>query len=238
MTAQPTPTTAAATDTTKTARDETPIDAAALVRDADTMSDAEVTHIFAGLAAHAALDPEKYPYFPKVGRAFLRDLGTLVAEHQARKEQERRTAASAASAEPIVTQRPTLRHTIEVTIPEISAASSLGGFPVHVDSYVLSETITLMEVLVLAIDPYEDDGEDVADKYRMRARARRFMALIEDALVAHHDADYGEQCRAEIAELDETAARHAAHDAERKRDAGDTAAAPSAPAAAHAVRAS
>jgi len=235
MTAQSTATTAAATDTTKPARDETPIDAAALVRDADTMSDAEVTHILAGLAAHAALDPDKHPYFPKVGRAFIRDLGTLVAAHQARKEQERRTAASA---EPIVTQRPNLRHTIEVTIPEISAASSLGGFPVHVDSYVLSETITLMEVLVLAIDPYKDDGEDVADKYRMRARARRFMALIEDALVAHHDADYGEQCRAEIAELDETDARHAANDAKRKRDAGDTAAAPSAPAAAVAVRAS
>jgi len=249
MTAQPHPTTAAATDTTKPARDEAPIDAAALVRDADTMSDAEVTHIFAGLAAHAALDPDTYPYFPKIGRAFLRDLGTLVAEHQARKEQARteqarRTAASAAeSAKLAAATAPTIpvrrRTTIEMAIPTPSSAPDFyTGDPAHVDAYLVGDIIDLLQALALKIDPLDDDGEGYADMYRLRATVHRYTALLEDALAVHNEEGVAGACRREMAEQDEMDARRAANEAERKRDAGDTAAAPSAPAAAHAVRAS
>jgi len=119
------------------------------------------------------------------------------------------------------TNRP--HNMIEVTIPGNPSAHR-DVYPVHVDAYLLYETIDVIEALILKIDPCKDDGEDEALKRRLRGAGHRIAARLEEAAVANLEADDGAPCRAEIAEFDAMDARRAAHEdeAERKRDAGDT----------------
>lgn len=142
------------------------------------------------------------------------------------------TATQTSPAAPV---RP--RDTIEVMIPDAPTRSSVSsslsrGYPAHVDAYLLSDTIDLLQALVLTINPFDHDAEDYPATYRLRATIRRFTALLEEALAAHDELGYGVQCRTEVAELDERDARQAAPEArENKRGQGTTVAAPAASAA-------
>lgn len=110
------------------------------------------------------------------------------------------------------TNRP--HNMIEVTIPGNPSAHR-GVYPVHVEAYLLYETIDVIEVLTLTIDPFKDDGEDEALKRRRRAAAHRVAARLEEALVANVEADDGAPCRVKVAHLDAMDARTAAREAER-----------------------
>lgn len=90
--------------------------------------------------------------------------------------------------------------TIEVAIPDGRATSPIGN-PIHVDSYVLYKAIELLQVLVLTLDPLKDDAADLGIQYRLRIATRKITTRLEEAVLADVDTDYGEPCRAFLAEL-------------------------------------
>ncbi len=92
------------------------------------------------------------------------------------------------------------RDTIEVAIPDGRDTSPIGN-PIHVDSYVLYKAIELLQLLVLTIDPLKDDGADLGMQYRLRIATRQITTRLEEAVLADFDTNYGEPCRAFIAEL-------------------------------------
>ncbi len=90
--------------------------------------------------------------------------------------------------------------TIEVAIPDGRDTRPIGN-PIHVDSYVLYKVIDLLQLLVLTLDPLKDDAADLGIQYRLRIATRQLTTQIEEAVLAEFDTDYGEPCRAFIAEL-------------------------------------
>ncbi len=92
------------------------------------------------------------------------------------------------------------RDTIEIAIPDGCDTSPIGN-PIHVDSYVLYKVIDLLQLLVLTLDPLKDDGADLGIQYRLRIATRQLTTQIEEAVLADFDTDYGEPCRAFLAEL-------------------------------------
>ncbi len=92
------------------------------------------------------------------------------------------------------------RDTIEVAIPD-GRDTSFVGTPIHVESDLLYTVIALLQVLVLTIDPLKDDGADLGAQYRLRIATRQIATRLEEAVLADVDTDYGEPCRAFIAEL-------------------------------------
>jgi len=92
------------------------------------------------------------------------------------------------------------RDTIEVAIPD-GRDTSTSGNPIHVEADVLYKAIDLLQVLVFSIDPLKDDGADLGMQYRLRIATRQIATRLEEAVLADVDTDYGEPCRAFIAEL-------------------------------------
>jgi len=92
------------------------------------------------------------------------------------------------------------RDTIEVAIPDGRDTSTIGN-PIHVDSDVLYKAIELLQVIVLTLDSLKDEGADLGVYYRLRIATRRITTQFEEAILADWDTDYGEPCRAFIAEL-------------------------------------
>jgi len=92
------------------------------------------------------------------------------------------------------------RDTIEVLIPHVHDSPTSGN-PIHVEADVLYQAIDLLHVLVLTIDPLKDDGADLGAQYRLRIATRQIATRLEEAVLADVDTDYGEPCRAFIAEL-------------------------------------
>ncbi len=92
------------------------------------------------------------------------------------------------------------RDTIEVAIPD-GRDTSFVGTPIHVESDLLYTVIALLQLLVLTIDPLKDDGADLGMQYRLRIATRQITTRLEEAVLADVDTDYGEPCRAFIAEL-------------------------------------
>ncbi len=90
--------------------------------------------------------------------------------------------------------------TIEVRIPDGRDTSTIGS-PIHVDADVLYKAIELLQVLVLTLDPLKDDAADLGIQYRLRIATRQLTTQLEEAVLADFDTDYGEPCRAFIAEL-------------------------------------
>ncbi len=90
--------------------------------------------------------------------------------------------------------------TIEVAIPDGRDTATIGN-PIHVDSDVLYKAIELLQVLVLTLDSLKDEGADLGVYYRLRIATRRLTTQFEEAILADWDTDYGEPCRAFIAEL-------------------------------------
>ncbi len=90
--------------------------------------------------------------------------------------------------------------TIEVLIPHVHDSPTSGN-PIHVEADVLYKTIELLQVLGLTLDPLKDDGADLGAQYRLRIATRKITTQIEEAVLAEFDTDYGEPCRAFIAEL-------------------------------------
>jgi len=90
--------------------------------------------------------------------------------------------------------------TIEVAIPDGRDTSTIDN-PIHVDSDVLYKAIDLLQVLVLTLDPLKDDGADLGMQYRLRIATRQITTQLEEAVLADWDTDYGEPCRAFLAEL-------------------------------------
>jgi len=79
--------------------------------------------------------------------------------------------------------------------------SPTSGNPIHVEADVLYQAIDLLRVLVLTLDPLKDDGADLGAQYRLRIATRQITTRLEEAVLADVDTDYGEPCRAFIAEL-------------------------------------
>ncbi len=100
------------------------------------------------------------------------------------------------------------RDTIEVLIPHVHDSPTSGN-PIHVDADVLYQAIELLHVLVLTLDPLKDDGADLGAQYRLRIATRQIATRLEEAVLADVDMDYGEPCRAFLAEL-------AGHDEDEK----------------------
>ena len=92
------------------------------------------------------------------------------------------------------------RDTIEVLIPHVHDSPTSGN-PIHVEADVLYQAIELLQVLVLTLDPLKDDGADLGAQYRLRIATRQITTRLEEAVLADVDTDYGEPCRAFIAEL-------------------------------------
>lgn len=92
------------------------------------------------------------------------------------------------------------RDTIEVAIPD-GRDTSTSGNPIHVEADVLYKAIDLLQVLVLTLDSLKDEGADLGVYYRLRIVTRRITTHLEEAILADWDTDYGEPCRAFIAEL-------------------------------------
>jgi len=92
------------------------------------------------------------------------------------------------------------RDTIEVLIPHVHDSPTSGN-PIHVDADVLYQAIELLQVLVLTLDPLKDDGADLGAQYRLRIATRQLTTRLEEAVLEDVDTDYGEPCRAFIAEL-------------------------------------
>lgn len=92
------------------------------------------------------------------------------------------------------------RDTIEVAIPHVYDSPTSGG-PIHVEADVLYQAIELLQILVLTLDPLKDDGADLGAQYRLRIATRQLTTRLEEAVLADVDTDYGEPCRAFIAEL-------------------------------------
>jgi len=92
------------------------------------------------------------------------------------------------------------RDTIEVLIPHVHDSPTSGN-PIHVEADVLYQAIELLQVLVLTLDPLKDDGADLGAQYRLRIATRQIATRLEEAVLADVDTDYGEPCRAFIAEL-------------------------------------
>jgi len=92
------------------------------------------------------------------------------------------------------------RDTIEVAIPDGRDTSFVGN-PIHVDSDVLYKAVELLQALALTLDPLKDDGADLGAQYRLRIATRQITTRLEEAVLADVDTDYGEPCRAFIAEL-------------------------------------
>jgi len=92
------------------------------------------------------------------------------------------------------------RDTIEVLIPQVHDRPTSGS-PIHVDADVLYQAIDLLHVLVLTLDPLKDDGADLGAQYRLRIATRQIATRLEEAVLADVDTDYGDPCRAVIAEL-------------------------------------
>jgi len=90
--------------------------------------------------------------------------------------------------------------TIEVAIPHVHDSPTSGN-PIHVEADVLYQAIDLLHVLVLTIDPLKDDGADLGAQYRLRIATRQIATRLEEAVLADVDTDYGEPCRAFLAEL-------------------------------------
>ncbi len=90
--------------------------------------------------------------------------------------------------------------TIEVLIPHVYDSPTSGN-PIHVNADVLYQAIELLQVLVLTLDPLKDDGADLGAQYRLRIATRQITTRLEEAVLADVDTDYGEPCRAFIAEL-------------------------------------
>ncbi len=90
--------------------------------------------------------------------------------------------------------------TIEVAIPDGRDTSPIGN-PIHVDADVLYKAIELLQVLVLTLDPLKDDAADLGIQYRLRIATRQLTTQLEEAVLADVDTDYGEPCRAFLAEL-------------------------------------
>jgi len=92
------------------------------------------------------------------------------------------------------------RDTIEALIPHVHD-SPTNSNPIHIEADVLYQAIEVLQVLVLTLDPLKDDGADLGAQYRLRIAARQLATRLEEAVLADLDTDYGEPCRAFIAEL-------------------------------------
>jgi len=92
------------------------------------------------------------------------------------------------------------RNTIEVLIPHVHDSPTSGN-PIHVEADVLYQAIEVLQVLVLTLDPLKDDGADLGAQYRLRIATRQLATRLEEAVLADVDTNYGEPCRAFLAEL-------------------------------------
>jgi len=90
--------------------------------------------------------------------------------------------------------------TIEVLIPHVHDSPTIGS-PIHIEADVLYQAIEVLQLLVLTLDPLKDDGADLGIQYRLRIATRQITTRLEEAVLADVDTDYGEPCRAFIAEL-------------------------------------
>jgi len=92
------------------------------------------------------------------------------------------------------------RDTIEVAIPD-GRDTSTSGNPIHVDANLLYDAIEVLQIVAVTLDPFKDDAPDPAAWYRLRIATRRITTRLEEAVLADWPTDYGEPCRAFIAEL-------------------------------------
>jgi hypothetical protein len=90
---------------------------------------------------------------------------------------------------------------IKVRIPNGRDTKTTGD-PIHIEADVLYDAIDLLQVLVLTLDPLKgDDDTDLGVAYRLRLATRQITSRLEEALLADWPTDYGEPCRAYLAEL-------------------------------------
>jgi len=91
--------------------------------------------------------------------------------------------------------------TIEVLIPHVHDSPTSGN-PIHVEADVLYQAIEVLQVLVLTLDPLKDAAADLGIQYRLRIATRQLTTQLEEAVLADLGTDYGEPCRAFIADLE------------------------------------
>ncbi len=89
--------------------------------------------------------------------------------------------------------------TITIAIPTGCDTCTVGN-PIHVEADVLYKAIALLEVVVLALDPHDDDV-DPGERYRLRIATRQITTCLEEALLADWPTNYGDPCRAYLADL-------------------------------------
>jgi len=90
--------------------------------------------------------------------------------------------------------------TIAIAIPDGCDTCTVGN-PIHVEADVLYKAIDLLQVVVLALDPYKDDDPDPGERYRLRIATRQITTYLEEALLADWPTNYGEPCRTYLADL-------------------------------------
>ncbi len=90
--------------------------------------------------------------------------------------------------------------TIAIAIPDGRDTQTMGG-PIHVDATLLYQAIDLLQLLPLALDPFNGNDPDPGAWHRLCIALRRVTTGLEEAVLADWPTAYGEPCRAYLAEL-------------------------------------
>jgi len=113
---------------------------------------------------------------------------------------------------------------LAVELPVLQGPDFYSGDPVHVNAYLVSEIVDLLEYIAVMINPIDHDAAEYPATYRLRALVRGYTALLEQTLADHDEALSGDLCRREVAELDATGVRSEARKAESAESAESAAA--------------
>ncbi len=95
------------------------------------------------------------------------------------------------------------KDTIEVAIPDGCPNPAIAS-PIHVEADVLYQAIDLLQVVAFTLDPFSSaasESPDPATWYRLRIALRRITTHLEEAVLADWPTNYGEPCRAYLADL-------------------------------------